>query len=111
MSYKAEALAESITKELISLTICGKLKWQLEGQKYSTTFRELSFEIEDTGQNWLIIHGEGGKSIATIMDTMVDHNVRDLLQEIKHSLGPRQRPHDDGSATLEVVLDTLKTGA
>ncbi len=110
MSYRAEILAGLIAQQLDSLTNSGKIKWRLEGQKYTATFGGLSFEIEDTGQYWLVIYGGDGKAIATIMDTMIVHNVNELLRTIKHSLTP-QVPRDDRSACLEAVFDILKKEA
>lgn len=107
---RARVLVEQISSQLDLLTVNGKIKWQLEGQKYSATYKGLSFEIEDTGQNWLVIW-EDGKPIVTIMDSMVVHNVRELLEAIKRSLMPQQIHYDDSSATLEAVLDTLKIEA
>ncbi len=108
--HQNETLAQSIVEQLNSLTTNGKIKWRLEGQKYTVTYNGLSFEIEDSGQNWLVIGREDGGNRAIIMDTMIVHDVELLLQTIKHGLTP-SRPQNDGSADLEEVLDILKKEA
>lgn len=110
-AYRLETLAKSICEELGLLTTSSKIKWQLEGQKYSATHNGLFFEIEDSGQNWLIVNRENGKNVATIMDTMLVHNVELLLQTVKHSLvsptSSRAKFYDSGQTDLEEVLATL----
>lgn len=107
---RLEVLAKSIAEQLDSLTVSGKIKWQLKDQKYTATYKGLSFEIEGSGQNWLIIRREDDETIATIMDSMVIHNVESLLRTVKHCLTP-QKPRDYGSASLEAVLGVLEKEA
>ena len=72
-----------IAQKLEGLTYSGKVKWSLESQVYKTSYAEFNFEIEDSGQNWLMIKDESGKELQVIMAT---EEVERLLSIAKASL-------------------------
>lgn len=106
-----ESLEKSIIEKLRDLTDKGSLKWVRANQTYSTTLRGFIFEIEDSGQDWLIISKEDEpQNVESIMDFGDKDNVGLLLDSIKRqattkSNGPPPESHQSRLSNIFEVIN------
>lgn len=110
----SESKVESlITQRLEHLTNGKAIVWEKHGQTYRATYKNMVFEIEDSGKNWLEIHSANGHNLGPIMDYQVCRNVEALLDTIKYveAHGTRETYVDTRTTVLGTVLEVLNQGA
>lgn len=102
-----------ITRRLEYLTSAETLAWEKIAQTYRTTWKNLVFEIEDSGQNWLVINNTSGQSLGLIMDFGTYRTVEQLLNTIKYIEANAGKPRlvDTRTSVLGTVLDVLNQEA